>query len=710
MRYAFIAAHATARRLTTTCRVRARTPLLALGLGAMIACVDATSGPERNPRPTLIRMIPLGVYYETPDRTILARGRDFHSSSVVRVNGNDRATTFVNDSTVEFVLTETDVAAVRTLQVTVSTPPPGGGLSAQRGLSVEIPTPGITSITPNWAFTGDPAPEITITGGGFLTGSIVHVQGQYPPVTYVSTGELRVTIPASFMLTAQGLGIMVRQPGLVYSNGVGFQIVNPLPTLSAVSVDSLVRGTGPVTVTLTGTRFVAATRARVNGSERTTTRISDTELRAVVGFADLSAHGSIAVTVHNPAPMGGTSEPIAVPVVRPPPSIRLLSPGSAQAASGSLTLSVAGNDFEPDVVIDWNGEALPTTFVSPTAVTVAVDAALLANPGSASLRARNPSRTMESAPVGFPILPASPTVETPVVVELVNAFVVGDPSGSVAYASIPDSASVHAGSVVKLDALTGTVLGVVPIGSDPKRMAISDDGQYLYVARAAAPSLARVRLSDLTVDAILPTANAEIVASERVYDLVVLPGRPLEPVALTATSGGGSPMIVRWVDTERLPDRPAINGALALGPTADAVYVFQNFTTGFALFRVFVEPSGLRLGPWSGPWEGSFERRIESSGDLIVFTDGVAVRMWELSGVGSFPAAGAVRPDLPNGRVHFVVGTDLRTFTATSFGVIGTASEPALSGLKTLSRFGANGLVAGGGARIVLLRGSLIGE
>jgi hypothetical protein len=76
--------------------------------------------------------------------TLVVDGAGFVRRSVVRWNGTDRATSFVNSGRLTAVLSAADVAAVGTGQVTVFTSPLGGGLSAPKtaGISAPPPPPG----------------------------------------------------------------------------------------------------------------------------------------------------------------------------------------------------------------------------------------------------------------------------------------------------------------------------------------------------------------------------------------------------------------------------------------------------------------------------------------------------------------------------------------------------------------------------------------
>ncbi len=57
------------------------------------------------------------------------------------------------------------------------------------------------------------------------------------------------------------------------------------------------------------------------------------------------------------------------------PTISSLNPSSAIAGAGSFILAVYGTGFDPNTVVQWMGNAVPTTFVSPTYLLATVTAA-----------------------------------------------------------------------------------------------------------------------------------------------------------------------------------------------------------------------------------------------------------------------------------------------------------------------------------------------
>jgi hypothetical protein len=75
----------------------------------------------------------------------------------------------------------------------------------------------------------------------------------------------------------------------------------------------------------------------------------------------------------------------------PIPAIGGLSQSSAAEGSGSLVLTLTGTGFTSSSTVQWNGQALATSFVSPTQVQATIPAADLADESSANITVFNPA-------------------------------------------------------------------------------------------------------------------------------------------------------------------------------------------------------------------------------------------------------------------------------------------------------------------------------
>lgn len=146
---------------------------------------------------------------------------------------------------------------------------------------------------------------------------------------------------------------------------------------------------------------------------------------------------------------GITPPPTAAPtyfdvsrwVIFPTPTLTGLSANSAPEGSNSLTLTVNGSNFLSSSVVQWNGAALPTTFVSRTQLTVTIPAADLAEEGAATISVVNPTPgggasngqtfTITDAPLSAQGVTVAPIAGAPFSGVLAS-FTDGNPSSSLA--------------------------------------------------------------------------------------------------------------------------------------------------------------------------------------------------------------------------------------------------------------------------------------
>ena len=86
------------------------------------------------------------------------------------------------------------------------------------------------------------------------------------------------------------------------------------------------------------------------------------------------------------------------------PSITSISPATATAGGSQFLLTVSGNDFRHDSVVNWNGSFVVTTFVSTHQLFAAITAADTAKPGAVLVSVFNPpegSITSVSGAIGM---------------------------------------------------------------------------------------------------------------------------------------------------------------------------------------------------------------------------------------------------------------------------------------------------------------------
>src|SRR5260221_7602493 len=270
-----------------------------------------------------------------------------------------------------------------------------GGTSAALLLTINNPLPSVSNISPASVSVGSAAFTLTLTGSGFIAGSVVRVNGATRSTTFVSGTQLTAAIPATDVASAGTLSVSVANPApgggtsATLTLAVNNSGPNPQPTLSGLSPDSVIAGSGAFTLTLNGTNFVPASVVQLNGSNRTTTFISSTRLTAAIPASDVAAASFPSISVLNPAPGGGIWS-LTFAVNNPQPTLSGLSPDSVIAGSGTLTLTLNGTNFIPASVVQVNGSNRTTTFVSSTRITAAMPASDVATASFPSISVLNP--------------------------------------------------------------------------------------------------------------------------------------------------------------------------------------------------------------------------------------------------------------------------------------------------------------------------------
>ena len=276
-----------------------------------------------------------------------------------------------------------------------------------------------------------------------------------------------------------------------------------------------------------------------------------------------------------------TSTVISGSPYNPVPILSSILPTFVQAGSGSFGLTMTGNQFTTTSQVLWNGNALPTTYSGPNQITADVDGSLIAAMGWAWISVFNP------APGGGISVSQPITVFNEI--NLDTNHLMFDPFTRKLYASIPGTApQLQGNSIVSIDPNTGTLGTPVNIGSEPAKMAESDDGLYLYTLLQGADSLARFNLSTGIVD---PTRYS-LGGAPR--DLTVLPGSDNTlAIDLGAATGSGIFDITGSGGTFRPDFTGTYTGSSLVCPDTSHLYTFDGDTSGSEFYRWTIDASGL---------------------------------------------------------------------------------------------------------------------
>lgn len=327
--------------------------------------------------PILRSLSPTSVFVGSSGQTVTINGNNFFQDSQVMVNGSGRSTTFVSGTQLSVQLSAADFSQVGNLAITVSNSSEGNWTSNTLNLSVAAAAPTLSSISPSAATAGSGPITLTATGSSFMSNSVLQVNGAARSTTFISGTQLSTTLTSSDLATVGSLAITASTPGGGTSSALTFTINNPAPSLSTISPTTVTAGGSGFTLTVNGSNFVGGSVVRVNGANRSTTFISTTQLTASIPASDIAAAGNLSITVFNAAPGGGTSSAVTLAVSNPVPSISSVSPNPALALASSYTLTVTGSGFVKGSVIQIDGGAQPTTFISATQVQAKISGGLL---------------------------------------------------------------------------------------------------------------------------------------------------------------------------------------------------------------------------------------------------------------------------------------------------------------------------------------------
>jgi len=351
-----------------------------------------------NPPPGPISVSPASATAGGPAFTLTVNGTNFVKSSQVMWNGISLATTYVSATQLTALVPAADIAIAGSVPVTVFNPAPGGGTSPTPPPTFIInnPVPGAISLLPPSATAGGPAFTLTVTGTNFVQNSTVNWNGSGLATTYVSATQLTALVPATDIAITGTVPVTVFNPapggGTSPAPIPTFTINNPVPMLTLLSPASAVVGGPALTLTVTGSKFVAGSVVKWNGSGLATTYVSATQLTALVPAIDIAIAGFFLVTVFNPVPGGGPSNPLTFTVGdNPPPVLTSLSPSSATAGGPAFTLTLTGSSFIKTSAVYWNQTKLTTTYVSATQLTALVPATDIATAGTVPVTVVNPA-------------------------------------------------------------------------------------------------------------------------------------------------------------------------------------------------------------------------------------------------------------------------------------------------------------------------------
>jgi trimeric autotransporter adhesin len=371
-----------------------------------------TPQPSNNAVPVVTSLSPTSVIAGAGATNVVINGSGFISSSSVQWGSAAHASTLLSGSQIQVSLSTSEVASAGTSNVTVTNPAPGGGTSSAVTFSVNNPAPVVSLISPAAIQVGSSSTTITVTGTGFVSNSVVNVNGAARVTTFKSSTQLTAALLAADFQATGNPAVTVTNPtpgGGTSTASNGLSITNPIPVISALSPSSATAGSAAKVVTLTGSGFVPGSVVKLNGVTRVSTYVSSTQMTVSLSAADLASTVAYQFTVVNPGPGGGSSYGVNFAVTSAPAAINFstMNPDTVPAGYGDFELFITGSGFTPNTVATWNGSPRPTDTwgASYGFLYVEISAADVQNPGSAQVVLTDTVTGATSAPQSITILP-----------------------------------------------------------------------------------------------------------------------------------------------------------------------------------------------------------------------------------------------------------------------------------------------------------------
>ncbi len=150
----------------------------------------------------LTSISPTNVMAGAPSLTLTVTGKNFISTSVVRWNGVNLATTFVSGTSLTATVPSSDLTTAAAVLVTVFNPGTPGLVSRSAIFDVDNPLPALTSISPTSESAGGAPFKLTVSGTGFVSQSTIQWNGTSLATNFVSATQLTANVPAANVANA----------------------------------------------------------------------------------------------------------------------------------------------------------------------------------------------------------------------------------------------------------------------------------------------------------------------------------------------------------------------------------------------------------------------------------------------------------------------------------------------------------------------------
>lgn len=433
---------------------------------------------------------------------------------------------------------------------------------------------------------------------------------------------------------------------------------------------------------------------RWNGSSRTTIVVSANQLLALITSSNLAVAGTYAVTAYSTSD-GVTSNAISFNVTNPSPEISSLNPAAA-AANSSSVIHVLGSNFVSTSVVYVNGSSYPTSFIDRGNLQVTVPAGVLSIASPSAVTVVNP------APGGGTSGPRMLYAY----LSLQGRDMIYDPFTRLIYVSVSGAGGAIGNTITEIDPAAGTIGRSFYIGSEPNKLAITNDGQLIYASLDGAAAVRVFDIPSRTPGLQFTLGSDNLFGPYYVEDIAIMPGNN-RVVAVSRMNKGVSPRHAGVAIYENGIMRPQVtarhtgSNIIEFSASPSTLYGYNNETTEYGFRKMLVDASGVTI-------TNVTQNLIMGNGVIkfenghIYSTSGMVLDPEAMTLLGSYGLPYSfgnwVQPDSSVGRTFFLADTssstkELLSFNQSTFAFLGSQEIGGVSGsIRSFIRWGANGI------------------
>jgi hypothetical protein len=292
-------------------------------------------------------------------------------------------------------------------------------------------------------------------------------------------------------------------------------------------------------------------------------------------------------------------------------------------------------------------------------------------------------------------------------VPLVTKDLIYDPVSRLIFASVPSAAATHGNSITTIDPVPGTAGASVFVGSEPGKLALSDDSQALYVSLDGAAAVRRFDMATRTPGLQFALGSDPFFGPFYVEDMFVLRGDP-NAVAVSRKYLSVSPrhagVAIYDAGVQRPTTTSTHTGSNVIEPSSNpaVLYGYNNETTEFGLRRMAISAGGVSTTNNYQDVITGFNTDISVDDDTVYASTGGTMNPETGQLVGTYTMAtpwnNLVLADASAGRVYFLTTISgvrtIQVFDMATFLSLGTIPVPAANSgtVTSLIRWGRKGL------------------